>query len=456
MPINRIINCQTQDNIGKEVKVAGWVNIRRDHGQIIFIDLRDRSGILQVVCQASLVEGVKDEDVLEIEGLVKERPSRMVNPNLITGKVELEAKEVRVLARAQTLPFTLKDLNVSLPVLLDWRALTLRNEKIKNVFKVQEALADEFRKSARELDCTEIFVPTISASATEGGAEVFKVDYYSHPAYLTQSPQLYKQMMVPVFERVYTISHAYRSEPSVTTRHLSESIQLDCEFGFADFKELLDLMEKVGTNMFKAAESECPLILKEYGAEKISYGEIPRLTLRAAQEIIYREEGRDVRKEKDLSPEDEIDICKWALKEKGSDFVTITHFPTQKRAFYTMPDPENPVFSLSYDLLFRGMEICSGSQRINNYDQLVSTIKERGMNPGDFEMYLQSFKFGMPPEGGFSFGLERMTKNILNLGNVREASLFPRDMERIDLKLAELKKKEEEKPKKKKSISQKK
>jgi nondiscriminating aspartyl-tRNA synthetase len=294
------------------------------------------------------------------------------------------------------------------------------------------------------LECVEIVVPEIAAEATEGGAEVFKVDYYGHQAFMTQSPQLYKQMLVPAFERVFTVAHAYRAEPSVTTRHLAVSTQMDCEFGFAEFQELLDLMEKVGVETIRFAEDQSKDILKDFAVAPVSFGKIPRLTLREAQEIIFKEYGRDVRKEKDLGPQDEIDICKWALENHHSDFVTITHFPTFKRAFYTLPDPKDPEFSLSYDLLFRGVEIMSGSQRINEYSQLVEAIESRGMDPKSFELYLQAFKFGMPQEGGFSFGLERITMHMLNLKNVREASLYPRDMERVDVRLSTLKKEEKE------------
>jgi len=445
--MKRILNKETPRYPDQEVRVAGWVNTRRDHGKIVFIDLRDRTGLLQVVCSSNLAEGIKEEDVLEIEGIVKKRPGKMINTELETGKVELKAEKIKVLSKAESLPFDLRDLKVSLPTLLDYRPLTLRNEKIKDIFQIQESVMDGFRKAAQKLGCTEIFVPTITASATEGGAEVFKLDYYGYSAYMAQSPQLYKQMMVPIFERVFVISHVYRAEPSVTTRHLSEVIQLDCEFGFVDFNELLDLLEIVGSETLKNVESKCPKILKEYGVEKISWGKIPRLTLREAQEIIYKETGRNVINEKDLGPEDEIDISKWARKEHGSDLITITHFPTKKRAFYTMPDSENPELSLSYDLLFKGIEICSGSQRINDYNQLVQIIKNKGMKPKNFEMYLQAFKYGMPPEGGFSFGLERITKQILGLENVREASLFPRDMERVDQRLSLLQKKKKIKTK---------
>ncbi|PIR78819.1 MAG: hypothetical protein COU26_04520 [Candidatus Levybacteria bacterium CG10_big_fil_rev_8_21_14_0_10_36_30] len=194
--------------------------------------------------------------------------------------------------------------------------------------------------------------------------------------------------------------------------------------------------------MLKEVEATCGDILKARGVEKLLLGKTPRLTLRESQKIIYKETGRDNRKEKDLTPQDEIDICEWAKKNHNSDLVTITHFPTAKRAFYTMPDPNDPEYSLSYDVLFRGVEISSGSQRISDYNELVQTIKNRGMNPKNFELYLQAFKYGMPPEGGFSFGLERMTMHILNLANVREASLFPRDMERVDERFSQIEEKE--------------
>ena len=231
-------------------------------------------------------------------------------------------------------------------------------------------------------------------------------------------------MMVPVFERVWTIAHAYRAEPSVTTRHLSETTQMDCEFGFVSFEQLLDFLESTAVKMLKHVQ--------EFYEVEVSFGKIPRLTLREAQEIIFKEYGRDSRTEKDLAPQDEIDICKWAKEKHGSDFVTITHFPTLTKPFYTMPDPENPEYSLSYDLLFKGLEILSGSQRRHDYKDLVKSIEDRGMDVKSFEMYLMAFKYGMPPEGGFSFGLERITMKLLNLNNVREASLFPRDMERVD------------------------
>lgn len=436
-----ILDCNKK--VGEQVKICGWVQTRRDHGKIAFLDVSDRSGIIQIFLTGEQMGDLRPQDVVCIEGKVSERPEKLINLNLETGKIEIQAEKIEVLSKAAELPFDMggKDLDLQLPTLLDFRSLTLRHPKVKEIFKIQASIMDGFRKAAKDLDCMEIFVPTIAASSTEGGAEVFKVDYYEYKAFLTQSPQLYKQMLVPVFERVFTIAHAYRAEPSVTTRHLTESTQLDCEFAFVTFNDLLDYLEQTAITMLQTVEQECGNILKEFGVEKVKaeVGKIPRLTLREAQEIIYKEFGRDSREEKDLAPQDEADICKWALKEKDSDLVSITHFPTKKRAFYTMPDPKDPEYSLSYDLLFRGVEMLSGSQRINDYNQLITAIKNRGMDPKDFELYLQAFKFGMPPEGGFSFGLERMTMNVLKLSNIREASLFPRDMERVDVRLSTLK-----------------
>ena len=429
------------DHLDKEIELYGWVNTVRDHKKIVFLDLRDSTGTVQVVADAEAAS-LSPEDVVVIKGLVKKRPEKLVNSKTPNGSIEVEAKQVSLVSKSHTLPFDMgkEELGLTLPVLLDNRTLTLRHHSVQKIFKVQEAVAEGFRNVAKELGCTEIFVPTIAASSTEGGAEVFEIKYYEHKASLTQSPQLYKQMLVPTFERVYTISHAYRAESSVTTRHLTETIQMDCEFGFVNFEELLDLLEKVCVGMIKHAETTHKDIVEEFTKRPVLYGKVPRLTLTEAQEKIHKEFGRVVKDIKDMSPEDEQDICKWAREKKSSDFVIITHYPTAKRAFYTKPDPKNPEFSLSYDVLFRGLEICSGSERINDYQELVDVIKKRGMNPDDFEMYLMAFKYGMPTEGGFSYGLERVTKQLLDLGNVRESSLFPRDMERVDVRFSKSKK----------------
>lgn len=426
----RVLSSEAVSKVGKKVELAGWIRLRRDHGKLIFLDLRDGEGIIQLVISPRASEGaynsaqeLHSEDVIEVSGTVKKRPAGTVNKELKTGEVEVEVTSIKLVSKAEALPIDMgaEELNLELPTLLDHRSLTLRHPKIASIFKIQETVVASFRETAKNLGCTEIFVPNIASGASEGGAEVFGVDYYGHKAFLTQSPQLYKQMMVPVFERVYTISKAYRAEPSVTTFHLSENTQMDCEFGFVDFEELLDLLEEAAKGILKADKTA-----------KISK-KVPRLTLAEAFKILKK------KPDPDLSRQDEAELSKWALERYGSDILTVHHFPTRKRAFYTMPDPKDPEFSLSYDILFRGLEISSGSQRINDYDQLVQAMKERGMDPKNFGMYLMAFKYGMPPEGGFSFGLERITMKIAGLQNIREASLFPRDMERIDERFSKLK-----------------
>lgn len=440
----RTLISDTPKRINSEVTIMGWVQTVRKHGKISFMDIYDRSTVVQVVAASpgtvkSSLE-LEQRTAVKITGMVKKRNEKYINPNIPTGEIEIEANNIEIIAKAEILPFDMggKELNLELPTLLDYRSLTLKHESVFMIFHIQSALADAFRNAAKQLDCREIFVPTIAAGATEGGAEVFPIDYYEHKAFLTQSPQLYKQIMVGVFERVFTIAKAYRAEPSVTTRHLSEATQMDIEIGFIEkFEELLDVLEFVGTSMIKSISESHGHILSHFSVEKpLVPAKVPRLTLRDAQKIITERTGRNLSNELDLNPEDEKEICIWAKEKHASDFVTITHFPTKKRAFYTMPDTQNPEYSLSYDLLFRGLEILSGSQRIHTYKELVEAMKKKGVNPDNFGMYLMAFKFGMPPEGGFSFGLERLTMKVLELTNVREASLFPRDMERIDERLS--------------------
>jgi nondiscriminating aspartyl-tRNA synthetase len=435
--MKRILNLETIKYLNQPVKVAGWVDSRRDHGGIVFLDLRDRSGILQIVCQPSLAEGIGEEYVVEAEGKIQSRPPKMVNPELGTGKIELKVEKLKVLAKSDTLPFDLKDLKLTLPKLLDWRPLALRNEKIKAIFKIQEQITESFRNALKSLDFTEFQAPSIVASATEGGAELFPINYYKYDAYLAQSPQLYKQILVGVFERVFTVTKAYRAEPSITTRHLSEYISLDAEMGFIDsWEELMDTCEVVVKNIFSDIQKNCRKELKllETTIPLVSQ-KIPWIKMREAQEIIFQKTKRDNRKEPDLQPEDEKEICSYAKDKYNSELIFITHYPTKKRPFYTKPDPEDENYTLSFDLLCRGTEIVTGSQRINDYEKLLKNIKKFGLRPAPFQFYLQAFKYGLPPEGGFCMGGERMVKQILKLDNVREASLFPRDMERIDERL---------------------
>ncbi len=435
----RTLISATKNKVGKRVRLVGWVNSVRDHGGIAFIDLRDRSGIVQVIGKGNDFTSLRQESVVEIEGVVKKRPPQLVNPNLETGKIEVLAAKVKILAKAAEMPFDMgkEGLEVGLPVLLDNRPLTLRHPKVRAIFKVQETIICAFREALTKKDFSEFQAPTIVPVATEGGAEVFPVAYYDHTAYLAQSPQLYKQIMVSVFERGFTVGRAYRAEPSITTRHLSEYITLDCEFGFIEsWEEIMDVAEDVMKAIFAKVGQENAKELEMYSVSLPKVApKIPRIKMREAQEIIFKRTGRDNRKEPDLEPEDEKEICRWALEEHKSELIFITHYPTTKRPFYTYPDPKDPEYTCSFDLLGKGLEWITGGQRINDYEKLLTNLKKRKLNPADFAIYLQAFKYGMPPEGGFALGAERLTMQILGLANIREASLFPRDMERVDIKL---------------------
>ena len=388
----------------------------------------------------AVAQNLHPEDVVEIAGQAQARPDKLKNPGVISGDVEILAESLNLVEAAAPLPFPINDpnLEVSLPVLLDHRPLSLRHLKVRDIFTVKAAVVNSFRQSLSERGFTEIFPPTLVPTATEGGAEVFKVDYYDHKAFLAQSPQLYKQMMVGVFEQVFAVAHAYRAEPSVTTRHLAEYISLDAEMGFIqNYEDIMNAVEVTMRRIFSDLAAKHGAILDRFGATVPEMAEpLPRLKLKEAQEIIYKETGRDSRTEPDLSPQDERDISEWAKREKGSELIFITHYPTKKRPMYTYPDPSNPEETLSFDLLGRGVEWVTGGQRINSYEQLVSNIKKWGNDLALFEMYLQAFKYGMPKEGGFAIGAERIVMNVLGLTNIREASIFPRDMERVDIRLA--------------------
>lgn len=436
-----IIECN--EKTGESAKIGGWVQTRRDHGKIVFLDVSDRSGVIQVVLNGEAAGDLHSQDVVYITGKVASRPEKLINPNLPTGGIELQGEIVEVLSKAADLPFDMggKDLDLQLPTLLDFRSLTLRHPKVKAIFKIQEIVIDAFREALQRKEFTEFQAPVIVPQTAEGGAEVFEVKYFEHKAYLAQSPQFYKQIMIGVFERVFTVNKTLRAEPSVTTRHLTEVTTLDAELGFIeDWHELMDEAEYVIKFIFEKVQQKGAEYLKLFDATIPQTGDrIPRLKLREAQEIIFKRTGRDVRNEDDLAPEDEKEICKWALEEKGSDLVFITHYLVKKKPFYTVEDSEDPGYVLGFDLIGRGTEWLTGSQRINDYDLLVERAKKWGVDLQKSELYIQAFKYGIPPEGGFSFGSERIVMHILGLSNVREASLFPRDMERVDVRLSTLK-----------------
>jgi len=438
--MERTLICETPKAVGKEVLLKGWVNTKRDHGKITFVDLRDRSGIVQVVGSGGELSSLKPEYVVEIAGEVKKRPENLVNPKLKTGEIEVEAKKVTVLSKAEELPFDMgkEVLDLTLPVLLDNRAITLRHPTQKAILKVQEVIIDAFRKALKEKDFVEFQAPSIIPEIPEGGADVFEVKYFDHKAYLAQSPQLYKQIMTGVFERVFSVNKIFRAEPSVTTRHLAEVVSLDAEFGFIDsWLDVVEMAEYTIRYILKEVSEKCEKKLAMFNATIPQIKDkIPVVKLREAQEIIFKRTKIDNRKEKDLSPEDERAICEWALEEKGSELVFVSHYPTKSRPFYTYPDPDDPEFNQGFDLIGRGFEWMTGGRRIENYELLVEHAKEWGVNIEKIGLYLQAFKYGMPPEGGFAFGAERITQGILGLKNIREGTAFPRDMERVDFRLS--------------------
>ena len=427
-----------KDNIGKEVVIAGWVDVRRDQGKMVFFDMRDMNGRVQCVTLPSHAEAIEQakhirpEWVLAVTGIVNKRPEKNVKAGVMNGDVELEVTSIEVLSQAKELPFE-KDVEVNLDTHLDYLPLTLRTERGRDIFKVQETIIAAFREALKQENFTEFQAPALVGGDAEGGAEVFKVEYFNdRKVYLATSPQLYKQIMTGVYERVFTTAKIFRAEKSATTRHISELIQMDFEMGFIkDEKDVMAVLEKVIKHIVKKVGDNHSEVFPRFNTELPLVPEkFPILTLREAQKILRAPE------ESDLDPEQERAICEWAKKEHGSDFVFITHFPTAKRAFYTYEDPSEAPFSRGFDLLFRGLEINSGAQRIHNYDSLIERIKERGMDPEKFSYYLQAFKYGMPPHGGCSTGLERLTARMLNLANIKEASLFPRDMNRIDTLLS--------------------
>ncbi|MBI2594669.1 MAG: aspartate--tRNA(Asn) ligase, partial [Candidatus Colwellbacteria bacterium] len=427
--------------VGQKVSVSAWLDVRRDHGKLIFLVLRDGTGTVQAVANG------KDADVFEvasclrpewcvrIEGEIKVRPEKMKNdePN---GDIELSIENIVVLSRAQELPFD-KDAELNLDTYFDHLPFALRRQRARDIFHVQATILQTFRDSLVSWGFTEFQAPVIIPQTAEGGAEVFAVDYFGHKAFLSQSPQFYKQILVGVYERVFAVNKTLRAEPSVTTRHLTEVTTLDAEFGFIDsWEELMEMAEYLIKSIFSRVEKDCADILKLYNVTVPQIAKnIPRVKLREAQEIIFKRTGRDARNEPDLSPEDEREICRWSSDVHQSDLVFVSHYPLSKRPFYTFEDPDDPGYTLSLDLSGRGVEWLTGGQRVNNLAELEERAKGRGVDIAKSELYLQAFRFGMPPEGGFSFGSERITQGILNLANIREASLFPRDMERVDVRL---------------------
>jgi nondiscriminating aspartyl-tRNA synthetase len=311
--------------------------------------------------------------------------------------------------------------------------VVLRRLEERSVFRIQEGLARAFRDYLHGEGFTEIHTPKIVHAGAEGGSNIFKLDYFGKKAYLGQSPQFYKQTMVGAYERVYEIGPVFRAEKHSTTRHLNEYTGLDFEMGYIDsFYDVIEMETGYLNYAMELLAEEYGDDVKRLGIELPDASHIPCLRFDEAKRLAAEKYGYQIRDPYDLEPEEEVHIGQYAKEEFGSDFVFVTHYPSKKRPFYAMDDPADPKYTLSFDLLFRGMEVTTGGQRIHGYAEQVAKMEERGMDPAGFESYLMIHKHGMPPHGGLGIGLERLTMKLCGLENVRYASLFPRDRSRLE------------------------
>ena len=411
----------------RAVTLHGMVHALRDLGGVTFLTLRTREGLVQCVCPRR-PEGVREECAVSVSGLLRPEPRA-------PGGAELAEARFTVLSRpAAPPPVPLsKKSSLSMDTELSLRPVTLRAPRARAVFRIQAAVCRAFRELLQEEDFTEIHTPKLGRAGAEGGSSQFRVDYFGRKAVLAQSPQLYKQVMVGVFERVYEIGPVFRAEKHATQRHLNEYTSLDLEMGFLhSFTDLMALEQGFLRRLVALLRQEYAGELALLGAELPDAEHIPAVRFDEAKRLAAEAYGYAIREPYDLEPEEEQHIGRYAKEVWGSDFVFVTHYPGRKRPFYTMDDPEDPRYTLSFDLLFRGMEITTGGQRIHNYGQQVEKLKARGMEPEDFSGYLLFHKHGAPPHGGLGIGLERLTMQLCGLDNIRRASLFPRDRTRLE------------------------
>ena len=418
--------------IGRTVCLHGMVYKIRKMSEFAFVLLRTKRAVVQCVYSSEFsafpLETLKEESAVRIiANVVREERSR-------TG-YELQIISVSVLSEPEELaPVVInnKKVDASIENLLNYRPVTLRNEKERAIFKLQEGICRGIREFLYKERFTEIHSPKIVAEGAEGGANIFRLDYFGKQAYLAQSPQFYKQMMVGVFERVFEISPVFRAEKHDTARHLNEYTSVDFEMGFIETFEEIMQMETAMLQFvmeFLNAQYEQELTLLKVSLPEIT--KIPAVKFSEAKELVAKEYHREMKDPNDLEPEEEKLLCELIKRRTGSEFVFVTHYPSAKRPFYAMDSKENKEETLSFDLLFRGLEVTTGGQRIHNYKEQVEKMLSRGMNTEAFESYLMMHKAGMPPHGGLGLGLERLTSKLLHQENVRYATLFPRDIHRV-------------------------
>lgn len=413
---------------GKEFKLFACVHKVKNMGQFAFVMLRTGRYVVQSVyepdkCSAGL-DGIREGCYVEAYGTVNEEPRANYG-------FELRLTDIKLLsAPAEEYPLhvSARKLGCSMDANLKYRSTALRNPAERAVFKISEGVCEGFRQFMLKNGFTEIHSPKIVAAGAEGGANIFRLKYFDRDAYLAQSPQFYKQTCVAVFDRVFEVGSVYRAEKHNSARHLNEYIGLDFEMGYInDMYDVMTMETAMLKYVFEYISNNYANELKICGAEVPVIDEIPSVTFLEAIEIVGGNKNKH-----DLDPQDEVKLCEYFAKEKGSEFVFITHFPAAKRPFYAMDSKDDPRTAESFDLLFRGLEITTGGQRIHNYDEQVAKMTKMGMNPEEFESYLQIHKYGMPPHGGLGIGLERIVMKLLNLPNIRQASLFPRDINHLD------------------------
>lgn len=418
---------------GKEIRMNGAVHTIRHMGEVAFVILRKSRGLVQCVYEAGGtdfdIRDLKEESAVEVMGVMKAEERAPQG-------FEIRLKEIRVLSQpAEPLPLAVSKwkLNTSLETKLSLRPISLRNVRERAKFKIQEGIVRGFRDYLLSQGFTEIRTPKIVARGAEGGSNVFKLEYFNKKAELGQSPQFYKQTMVGVYDRVFEAAPVFRAEKHNTTRHLNEYTSLDFEMGYIDsFRDVMDMETGMLQYVMRLLEQEYKKELDMLGVTLPEVGRIPAVRFDQAKELVSRKYDRKIRNPYDLEPEEELLIGRYFKEEYGSDFVFVTHYPSKKRPFYAMDDPEDPKFTLSFDLMFRGLEVTTGGQRIHDYREITDKMEKRGMDPEDIASYLMIFKYGMPPHGGLGIGLERLTMRLLDEQNVREASMFPRDVTRLE------------------------
>jgi nondiscriminating aspartyl-tRNA synthetase len=421
--MERIRSSELAARVGQQVRVVGWLASYRNKGAIAFAVVRDGWGTVQAVVTrpaelAALAE-LHLESVIAVEGTVVGDPQLELHGVAFT-VISPVTEQAPVLLSKKTL-------DVPLPTLLDHAMIANRHPTRRAVFRIAAAAMRGFRRALDREGFVEIQSPKLVGGATEGGANVFSVQYFDRVAYLAQSPQLYKQVMVGVFERVYEVGPVFRAEPHDTARHINQYTSLDVELGFIEsHRDVMAVLARVIAEMFAAigevaTEITLPVVPTE----------IPSIDFLAARELIATALGAHHAHEPDLAPEGERWLGTWAREQHGSDFVFVTGYPLAKRPFYTHPDPARPAQSMSFDLLFRGTELVTGGQRLHRYADYVAALATRDMSPEPIAHYLDAFRFGMPPHGGFAIGLERFVMQLLGLPNIRLASLFPRDLSRL-------------------------